>query len=77
MTPDYTGEQRSAGRAITPRAAFWWALSIWVLTVAMAATALIYNHVHPLPPVLNAGTGNAVAAGGVGHRLRHGGVGSG
>src|SRR5215831_8420233 len=61
MTPDYRGEQQSAGGAITPRAAFWCALSIWVLTVAMAATVLIYNHVHPLPPVLNAGTGNAVA----------------
>src|SRR5215469_1387495 len=61
MTPDYTGEPRPAGRTLTPRVAFWCALSIWMLTLATAGTALIYNHVHPLPPVLNAGTGNAVA----------------
>jgi signal transduction histidine kinase len=46
---------------MTPRAAFWCALSIWVLTLATAATALIYNQVHPLPPKLSGGTGNAVA----------------
>ena len=51
MTPDSAGEPRSAsGRTMTPRAAFWCALSIWMLTLATAATALIYNHVHPLPP---------------------------
>jgi signal transduction histidine kinase len=46
---------------MTPRAAFWCALSIWVLTLSAAATALIYNQVHPLPPKLSGGTGNAVA----------------
>ncbi len=46
---------------MTPRAAFWWALSIWVLTLATAATALIYNQVHPLPPELSGDTGNALA----------------
>jgi hypothetical protein len=62
MTPDSRGEPRSAsGRTMTPRAAFWCALSIWVLTLATAATALIYNQVHPLPPKLSGGTGNAVA----------------
>jgi len=61
MTPDYTGEPRSADRTVTPRVAFWCALSIWVLTLATAGTALIYNHVHPLPPVLNANVGNPVA----------------
>ncbi len=62
MTPDSRGEPRSAsGRTMTPRAAFWCALSIWVLTLAAAATALIYNQVHPLPPKLSGGTGNAVA----------------
>jgi signal transduction histidine kinase len=38
-----------------------------VLTLATAATALIYNHVHPLPPSLSAGQGsvaNGVAAAG-------------
>jgi signal transduction histidine kinase len=60
MTPDSTGEPRSAsGRTMTPRAAFWCALSIWVLTLAVAATALIYNQVHPLPAKLG-GQGNAV-----------------
>ncbi|MGO9219288.1 MAG: histidine kinase [Streptosporangiaceae bacterium] len=49
------------GDHMTPRAAFWWALSIWVLTLATAATALIYNQVHPLPPELSGGTGNALA----------------
>ena len=46
---------------MTPRAAFWCALSIWVLTLSAAATALTYNQVHPLPPKLSGGTGNAVA----------------
>src|SRR5262245_45153924 len=62
MTPDYLGEQRSAGHTITPRAAFWCALSIWVLPLATVGTALIYNHLHPLPPAVAAGTGNAADA---------------
>src|SRR6266496_454463 len=34
MTPHSAGEPRSAsGRTVTPRAAFWCALSIWVLTL--------------------------------------------
>jgi signal transduction histidine kinase len=49
------------GDHMTPRAAFWWALSIWVLTLATAATGLIYNQAHPLPPDLSGGTGNALA----------------
>ena len=62
MTPDATGEPRSAsGRTVPPRAAFWRAWSVWVLTLAVAATALIYNQVHPLPPKLSGGTGNALA----------------
>jgi signal transduction histidine kinase len=44
---------------MTPRAAFWCALSIWVLTLAVTAAALIYNQVHPLPAKLG-GQGNAV-----------------
>jgi hypothetical protein len=58
MTPDYTGEPRSAGHHLTPRAAFWCALSIWVLTLATAGTGLIYSHVYPLPPAARAGTGS-------------------
>jgi signal transduction histidine kinase len=46
---------------MTPRAAFWCALTIWVLTLATAATALIYNHVHPLPASLSSVQGNAAA----------------
>ena len=46
------------GDHMAPRTAFWLALSIWVLTLATAATALIYNHVHPLPPSLGAGQGS-------------------
>src|SRR2546427_779431 len=62
MIPDSAGEPQSAsGGAMTPRAAFWCALSIWMLTLATATTALIYNHVHALPPKLSGGTGNAVA----------------
>jgi signal transduction histidine kinase len=61
MTPDHTGEQRSAGRTLAPRAAFWCALSVWVLTLAAAGTALIYNHVHPLPASLSNAMGNAAA----------------
>src|SRR6266705_6745959 len=60
MTPGPTGAAQSAGGStVTPRAAFWRALCVWVLTVAAAAAALIYNHVHPLPPKLG-GQGNAV-----------------
>ena len=62
MTPEPTGEPQSAsGRTVPPRAAFWRAWSVWVLTLAVAATALIYNQVHPLPPKLSGGTGNALA----------------
>jgi signal transduction histidine kinase len=60
MTPDYTGDPRSAdGHTMTPRTAFWCAVAIWMLTVVTAGTALIYSHVHPLPPAINASTGNA------------------
>ena len=60
MTPDHTGEPSSAGgRAMTPRTAFWCALSIWALTLATATTAFIYNHVHPLPLGASAARGNA------------------
>ena len=58
MTPGSTGAAQSAGgNTVTPRAAFWRALCVWVLTVAAAGAALIYNHVHPLPPKLG-GQGN-------------------
>src|SRR5215469_8054967 len=61
MRPDSTAERRSAGGGIlTPRTAFWCALGIWVLTLAAFATAMIYNHVHPLPVKLGGGTGNAL-----------------
>src|SRR6266566_3685732 len=60
MTPGLMGGAQSAGgNAVTPRAAFWRALCVWVLTLAIAAADLIYKHVHPLPPKLG-GTGNAV-----------------
>ena len=59
MTPDYPGEPRSAGRTLTPRAAFWCALSIWLLTLATAGSALVYNHVYPLPPAVRSGAGSA------------------
>ena len=60
MTPDSTAEQRSAsGGILTPQAAFWCALSTWVLTLAVFATVISYNHVHPLPPELSGGTENA------------------
>ena len=61
MTPGPTGEPQSAGgQTVPPRATFWCALSIWVLTLATTATGLIYNHVHPLPTSVSAGTGNAL-----------------
>jgi hypothetical protein len=60
MTPDPAGEPPATGRrALTPRAAFWSALCLWVVTLATAGTGLAYNHVHPLPPELNASAGNA------------------
>ena len=64
MTPDYTGEPRSAGRTLTPRAAFWCALSVWVLTLGTSSTAFIYNHIHSLPPGVSA-AGQGSAANGV------------
>jgi signal transduction histidine kinase len=61
MTLDSTREaQPAGGHTVPPRAAFWCALSIWVLTLAMTATALIYNQVHPLPPKLGGGQGSLV-----------------
>jgi signal transduction histidine kinase len=47
------------GHHLTPQAAFWCALSIWVLTLATAGTALIDSHVYPLPPAARAGAGSA------------------
>jgi signal transduction histidine kinase len=46
---------------MTPRAAFWCALGLWVLTLAATATALIYNQVHPLPAGLREAQGNFAA----------------
>ena len=60
MMPDSAGEPRSAsGRTMTPRAAFWCALGVWVLTWVAAAAALVYNQVHPLPSKLSGGMGSA------------------
>src|SRR6266498_4651577 len=60
MTPGPMGGAQSAGgKAVTPRVAFWRARCVWVLTLAVTATALIYSQVHPLPPKLG-GQGNAV-----------------
>src|SRR5436305_870514 len=40
MTPGSTGAAQSAGgNTVTPRAAFWRALCVWVLTVAAAGAA--------------------------------------
>src|SRR4249920_1434137 len=61
MTPDSMGEpQDPGGNVMRPRAAFWCALGIWMLTLAAFATAMIYNHVHPLPVKLGDGPGNAL-----------------
>src|SRR5258705_13370856 len=50
MTPDSTAGQRAAsGGLLTPRAAFWCALSLWVLTLSAFATPTISHQVHPLP----------------------------
>ena len=50
----------SGGDHVTPRAAFWRALSIWVLTLSAFATSMIYNLAHPLSAKLGGGTGNAL-----------------
>ena len=75
MTADPTGEPLSAsGRTMTPRAAFWCALSVWLLILATAGTALVYNHVYPLPPAVRAEHGERGGRRGRGdvHRgLRH------
>src|SRR5271170_5862733 len=54
------GSRRRGGPTMNPRAAFWCACGIWVLTLAAAGASLIYNHVHPLPPKLSAGTGSVL-----------------
>src|SRR5215472_10799385 len=51
---------RPPGGHVSPRVAFWRALSIWVLTLSAFATAMIYSRIHPLPPALGNGTGNAL-----------------
>src|SRR5215813_13588691 len=62
MTPDSTAEARSADRGIIPpRAAFWCALCIWVVTLAATAAALAYNQIHPLPASMRDAQGNAAA----------------
>src|ERR1700746_580372 len=38
-----------AGRALNPRAAFWCALSIWVLTLGVSTFTLAYTAINPLP----------------------------
>ena len=66
MTPDPTGEPPSTGRrTLTPRAAFWCALTIWALALGVLAISRIYNFLHPLPPALAVQQGDA-AAGGIG-----------
>jgi signal transduction histidine kinase len=61
MTLDSTGEaQPAGGHTVPPRVAFWRALCVWVLTLAVAATNLIYNQVHPLPLRLGGGQGTFV-----------------
>jgi hypothetical protein len=62
MTPgSKVNRQPAGGHPGTPRAVFLRAWSLWVLTIAVTVSVLIYNHVHPLPPELSGGTGNALA----------------
>ena len=61
MTPgSKVSRQPAGGHPGTPRAVFLRAWSLWVLTIAVTVSVLIYNHVHPLPPELSGGTGNAL-----------------
>jgi signal transduction histidine kinase len=43
------GHETTDGGAMKPRAAFWCACIIWVLSLSVVAAALAYNSVHPLP----------------------------
>ena len=62
MTLDSTGQaQPAGGHTVPPQVAFWRALCVWLLTLAVAATNLIYNQVHPLPPRLGGGQGTFVS----------------
>jgi len=58
MTPESTAQAPPAGRRLSPRAAFWLALCIWVVTLATAGTALVALDA-PLPK-LDAASGNAL-----------------
>ena len=62
MTPGSQANRQPVGsHPRTPRAVFWRAWSLWVLTMAATVSALTYNQVHPLPPALSGGAGNALA----------------
>jgi signal transduction histidine kinase len=64
MTLDSTGEAQPAGGCtVPPRAAFWCALCVWVLSLATTATSLVYSQLHPLPARLASQAGDAAAAG--------------
>ena len=42
------------------RAAFWRAWSIWAVTMALTATAISYDALHPLPAELASQSGNGL-----------------
>jgi signal transduction histidine kinase len=51
---------RPIGGHVTPRAVFLRAWGIWALSLAAMTTALIYNHVHPLPASFGGSQGNTL-----------------
>jgi signal transduction histidine kinase len=56
------GSRRRGGQSMSPRAAFWCACGIWVLSLGVIATALAYNSVHPLPGNQGGNGADGVAA---------------
>jgi signal transduction histidine kinase len=56
------GSRRGGGQAINLRAAFWCACGIWVLSLGVMATGLVYNSVYPLPGNQSGNAANGVSA---------------
>ena len=47
-------------KGVATRAAFWRAWSIWAVTMALTATAIGYDALHPLPARLANQSGNGL-----------------
>jgi signal transduction histidine kinase len=56
------GSRRRGGQSMKPRTALWCACGIWVVSVGVIATGLVYNAVYPLPGNQGGNAATGVAA---------------